>query len=499
MKRIAFPLFLILTVFNIFLASWSVLHQDINYISDIARDMFLLEEISQKKLVLIGPRSSVGGLFHGPLWSYINYPGYLLGQGNPVMIGWYWIFLIIVFLIICYFTAKKMFNKNTAMLSVLMISLYLSFHANALFNPYGAMFLLPLFFFFYIRYLQTQRARYLTYHLLAIGAMFQFQIAIGAPFLILSVFFTSIFAIKNHKSKHLLVFLIIPLLLGNFIIFDLRHEFILSRNVVRHLGTSDPSTNLALLVRDRIEYLLTKIEFLRFGPPNGQTYSILIFFIFLIMQIKNRINRKTYFVFLYFFLGFFILSLINRYGLLSFYIFPLFPFMFIIFSSFITSKQNRIFLVIFTLMYLLNIVGIYKYVKGLDNFIGRDQYSWKAVFTAAKTAYQGNEKTFGYFVYAPDILGYGPRYAMEYASRVYNKKGFASEKKPITYLFIEPPARNNPFTSEQKWKLYQIHIYSKPVMSKTFENGYKIEKHLLTQSELNIPFDQGINPGLHYR
>lgn len=121
------------------------------------------------------------------------------------------------------------------------------------------------------------------------------------------------------------------------------------------------------------------------------------------------------------------------------------------------------------------------------------------MFAAAESIYQGEEKEFGYFIYSPDILGYGPRYAMEYAGKVNNKNGFAFEKKPVTYLLIEPPARDNPFTSEEKWKLYQIHMYSEPVMVKTFDSGYKLEKHVLTKDELNVGFDPGINPGLHYR
>ena len=123
-----FSLFLILTGINIFLSSWSVLYGDINFVSDIARDMFLLKEIEQKIVVLIGPRAS-GYMFHGPLWSYINYPGYVIGNGNPVAVGWYWIFLIILFLVGGFTIAKRLFNKDTALLIVLMTSLYLAFHA----------------------------------------------------------------------------------------------------------------------------------------------------------------------------------------------------------------------------------------------------------------------------------------------------------------------------------------------------------------------------------
>ena len=150
-------------------------------------------------------------------------------------------------------------------------------------------------------------------------------------------------------------------------------------------------------------------------------------------------------------------------------------------------------------MYVLNSIGVYYYIQSLNRFIGYDQYSWKAIYNAAVSIYREEPQEFGYFVYAPDIVGYGPRYAMEYAGHVYNKKGFAFEKKPITYLFIEPAARNNPFTSKDKWKRDQIHITSVPEFTRSFYNGYSYEKHILTAEEQKQTFDPGVNPGLFYR
>src|SRR5688572_10815215 len=87
-----FLLVLFFILLNILLSSWYVLHNDLVFNSDIARDFLLFEEISQKKIVLIGPRASgIPGLFHGPLWLYVNYPAYIIGQGNPVVVGWWWV------------------------------------------------------------------------------------------------------------------------------------------------------------------------------------------------------------------------------------------------------------------------------------------------------------------------------------------------------------------------------------------------------------------------
>ena len=98
LKKILLILFGLLVLANLFLAAWHFLHQDLVFSADIARDFSLFREIDRKKIILIGPRSSVSGLFHGPLWLYLNYPAYLIGQGNPVVVGWLQIALELSFL-----------------------------------------------------------------------------------------------------------------------------------------------------------------------------------------------------------------------------------------------------------------------------------------------------------------------------------------------------------------------------------------------------------------
>lgn len=498
-KRLLFPLFILATVITLFFASWSVLHGDINFISDVARDMFLFQEIMQKKLILIGPRASVGGLFHGPLWSYVTLPGFIIGHGNPIMVGWYWIGLITLTLIAWYAVMKRMFGSTTAMLSVMLTSLYYVFHSNSLFNPDGATFLIPIFFFFFVRYTETIHVKFLLYSLLTLGAIIQFQMAIGVPFLLLSIPLVLFIAIKNKTPLHILAYLIIPAILSNFLFFDLRHEHILIKNALRHLGTHDSASTLTSLFWDRITYLYSRIEFLRYGPPNGQIYGSVLFVVFLTLQLWTNVHRNKYLLFLYFFIGYFALSLLNRYNLLTHYVSPLIPFVFLIFCSFVTSKFSKLFYVVFALMYGLNIIGAYNYVASLNRFIGYDQYSWRAIYQATSSLFAQNDNNFGYFVYAPDIVGYGPRYAMEYANKVSGKNAEAFVKKPVTYLFIEPAARNNSFTSKDKWKRDQIHITSIPTLTKSFYCGYSYERHELSEAEQKQTFDPGVNPGLHYR
>lgn len=498
MQKLIKPLFLILVFINIIFASWYVMHGDINFSSDIARDFLLLQELDEKKLVLIGPRSSVTGLFHGPLWLYLNYPAYLIGQGNPVIVGWYWIFLIVLFLISSYFIAKKLFNQSSALIFVLMTSLYLVYHAKGLFNPHGAMFLLPAFFFFFVRFVQTLKIPYLIIHVLITGLIIQFQMAVGAPLLLLSFAYIAFIAIRRRKKKYLLAFLLILIPLSTFILFELKHGFILTNSTFRHLG-GDPNHNYLFFIEDRLKIITSGVEFLRAGPANGSLYVSILFFVFLFFQIRQNRFKSIYLMFLYFYLGFFLLSLINKYTMLYFYVFPLFPFVFLIFSSFATSKYKNIFLIIFLIIYAINLTGVVDYLKATPAIFGRSQESWKFLYEVATNVYQNAEDEFGYFVYSPDVLGYPPKYAMQYSGKFYNKSAYSFEKKSATYLVIAPPPFNNPHMKDEWWRINQVNIASVAASVTKFENGYKIEKYLLDEKQIKVTFDPAINPGIHFR
>lgn len=109
------------------------------------------------------------------------------------------------------------------------------------------------------------------------------------------------------------------------------------------------------MIYDRVHLMISQVEFVR-PDPNFRNFIVtLIFLFFLAIQLKNNKYRKIYFSFLYFFVGFFILTLINKGPVLYFYLIPQFPLVFIIFSSFVTSQFKKIFIVIFATVYLLNL------------------------------------------------------------------------------------------------------------------------------------------------
>lgn len=496
-------LFIIGIVFSFALYSWFVLNGEIHFSSDIARDFLLFNEISQKKIILIGPKSSVMGLFHGPLWVYINYPAYLIGQGNPIAMGWYWIALTGLFVYSCFFVGKKLFNEYTGYLFALMTSLYMFFHIREYFNPIGAMFLIPINFYLLVTYFKKYQLKYLILYVIISGFLIQLELAIGIPLFALSVFLLFFKLLRSSKKKHLLAIFLVIVPLLNFVIFDLRHQFLITNSVLRYLSPESGDSikyNYLYMLYDRLRLLTINVEILRFDPLYRNAVTGVIFILFLILQIKDNKYRNIYFLFLYFYVGFFMMTLINKGPILYFYFFPFFPFVYLIFSSFVTSRYKKIFLVIFFFIYFMNLHSVIKDINYSKKTIGISETSWNFLENMANKVYQGNEKDFGYFVYTPDVIGYGPKYALMYEQRLHKDKNAAYfQKKPTTYIIVAPPAENNPFLSYEWWRTERVKIDKKPVSTVTFENGYKIEKYELTDEEVNIPFDPGIDPGLAIR
>lgn len=495
----------IFIVFNFFLSSWYVLHKDIFFFTDVARDFLIYEEIDEKKIIFIGPRSSTSGIFHGPLWPYLNYPAYLLGQGNPLVVGWYWIFLTVVSVVSSFYIAKKLFDENTAYLFALILSLFLVFHTKSFFNPYGALFFMPAFFYCFVRYIETLKGKYLVFLILTGGILVQFQMAIGIPMLFLALLYTTYLIIRKRKFFHFLFYSLILIPLSTFILFDIRHQFLMFNSFLKYIGPGnrDPYYKTYLdLVLERIGFIWgAGLQIFRQDVERFHTLllfvvmSVLIYF-----QVKDNKYKASYLSFIYFYAGFFILSIINKSGgLLLHYFLPLAPLTLLIFSSFITSRFKKMFAVLFVIVYLINIHSFRFYVEEANVFIGKHEDSWKFLKSMTDRIYEDEEEEFGYFVYSPDSYGYQTKYAMHYAEKTHPQNEKRNQKDRITYLVLAPDPKDNPFINSPWWIENKFHITKKPIKEIKFENGFKIQKYKFSDEEINIAPEKDIDPGIHFR
>ena len=204
-----------------------------------------------------------------------------------------------------------------------------------------------------------------------------------------------------------------------------------------------------------------------------------------------------------FYLGYFLISLSNRYYLQIQHFLPFIPIVLIVFSSLISSKYQKITVPIFTLIILFNLFSSVQYLNEANKGIGKSMDSWKIFKNISEDVYNSQNQEFGYFIYSPDKLDYSLKYAMIYGQKKYpNIKAYYFKKMPITYVISAPPPMNDAYAKYMKseyWVTNSIKINGESQKTVTYLNDYKVERYELTREDIAIPFDEYEDTGIHFR
>lgn len=199
---------------------------------DSARDMINLREmVVSHKFTLLGPETTIGGktIFFGPLHYYINAPALIASNFDPLS-TYYWTailsFLAIIFVAV--------FTKSPAATLFAAVFPWLVSSSQAAWNPN----LVPLFATLSLGLFS--RRRFLLAGLASGLAIELHYMAVLLPLAMMLVFFLK----KEFRWKNVAIFLS-GVILGLFplILFDVRHEFFLTKTIFS-LGQSDIATRV---------------------------------------------------------------------------------------------------------------------------------------------------------------------------------------------------------------------------------------------------------------
>lgn len=488
---------LIAICINIFLSAWWLLNGDIHYDLDISRDFLLLKDIiDTKKLTLIGPHTGIfGGVFHGPLWYYINLPAFILSGGDPLLMGWFWWGLSILTLIIFFIIVKKLFNETTAYLATLLYSVNSiinpSIGLKQFYNPYGAVVISPVFFYFFIKYIETLKVLYLILLLFFLGLLIQFQMAFGIPILILTFLYLVYFIFKNKKLSHFLYFPTLILPLSTFILFDLKHSFLQTKSFISfatEIVTSHQSTgkNLSQFIYEKI-FSLTIDTFFLLTQDNRVLAAILfLFFIYFSFKIRGK-YKDIYRLFMYFYFGYWIIYLPFNISWTTYY-WPFLPIIIILFCGFLNCISKKVFILIFSFLILWNYFISFYYISIFNSDIyKRGVNSWAFNKLVAESIYKDADENFGYYIYTPYIRSENQMYALSFAQHEFpNIKSFPFKKQNLTYLILVDVNSGLFKTDSNGWKITHIKIQKEPISTKQID-VVDIQKFTLSDQETKIP------------
>jgi hypothetical protein len=504
MQRLFTAVFWI-SIFATFLSSiWFALHGTIYFHTDIARDFLLIEDIVvNKKLALIGPHSGgIDGVFHGPAWLYLNAPAFMIGRGNPAVVGWFWALLIFISVGVVYWVTKKLSDTKTAMMATALYGLIIGTSAANLFNPFGAVLFAPLFIYFFILYIQKSKFIHLLISLFLIGIIIQFQMAWGVPILILSLPLLFRHFFIHKKFSHIFAFGILLIPLSTFILFDLRHQFLQAKSVLSYLSHTSTRIqgNYFTFIGGRLSDMFFSL--INSYSSGDKTLQIVIFctVVFIIYSLKNKkVFSLLYLrIFAYFYIGYWALTLLYKGTMWGYYTVPFIPLICMALAFLIRKLKKQLSPIIFILVTLpllyMNIRFIYTHS---GNYFRAGNGLWNMYLTQARAVFSDGSEDFGWYVYSADQYGYSHKYAMHYQQRLSKRHGFSYEKKTITYLLITPST--NRFTNADDWKKDKIKLTRTPDKVFTFQDGSYIEKYVLSSEEQKVPSASDLIQDLMFR
>ena len=267
------------------------------FLSDQGRDAIIVKRIvTGEHFPAIGAPTSIGQVYLGPFYYYLIAPFLRLFSFDPSGLAFAVAFYSILGLIACYLLIKKISGKRTAFLFFILAGFSSAMVESSRFswNPN----LLPMFSFltlsFYYLMLKEKKYRYA----ISFGSFFAFSLQLHylSALMILPLFLFLLLSVLYHKDillilKQLFVSFVVFLFWNiPLLIFDLRHDFLNSKNFSRLF------TEQSMLESGSLFSRLTQTSANFFSPlsmitlPNSLIIFIILFIFFLSAFLL--VNRK---------------------------------------------------------------------------------------------------------------------------------------------------------------------------------------------------------------
>lgn len=242
---------------------------------------------------LVGPWTSIPGLFFGPAWYYLLLPFYILFNGHPVGGAWAMVFLLLVQIVLAY----KYLGKKEAII-ITGSSFFVTISTSA-WNPFP-MALLSLLILIVLKQLYVKKElkipqAFVLGSAAALGFHFSTAFAVLYPLLIV----LSLVRLKIKFSLLRIAFLLFGFawpFLPQFV-FELRHQFIGSRAVWQYLTEGGGSgwsidglaTVFSSLLTEIRHFILPNLN----TPSYGWSTILNLLLLVLIAKIIFALHRRS--------------------------------------------------------------------------------------------------------------------------------------------------------------------------------------------------------------
>lgn len=323
--------------------------QYMTFLGDEGRDARVLRDLLHGNLVFIGPQTSIGNMYLGPLYYYLTAPALFLSRLNPVGPAIMIAFISVLTIYLTYLIAKNWFGTKTAILSLILFSIspVAIIYSRSSWNPNP----MPFFslIFIYSIYEAVIKGKFKFFILGGISLAFALQMHyLGLLLIPVAIFWVVLLYLvirKKRKSlldlriyilKSLLVF---SVLMSPLILFDLKHNFANFNALSTFFSNRQTTINLNPGNSDRFIPVVRQVTSdLLLGQDRylSPAISLILIFVFLTLPFKKSNSLPFWILFSWIFFGVLGLSLYKQHVYAHYFGF-LYPAIYIFASLSITA------------------------------------------------------------------------------------------------------------------------------------------------------------------
>lgn len=348
MKKNTLILLFLISLIAIFLRAYKIESLAI-FLADQASDSTKVYEMIKGRLTLLGPITSVGGFFNGPIVYYLMFPFYFIFKGEPIAGTVFQTFLQIITIPLIFILGKKLKNETVGLIASFLfaISPLMIDYSRAGFNAHPAILFSTLIIYVFLSLINN----FSVVKGIVLGILIGFilQMHYLSISIALFIFFYPIMLDRKLlKIKYYLtIFLGIIVGLSPFLLFEIRHQFLNLNLLIKYILSNKP---ISWSISHSFNIWPVTISELLFG---NYLISIAIIF-FIVRTIVKEVKEKNIQIkpYLLLFLCVFFINLIYGRPLEKHYIIVFHTPLVLLFSLAINNavKNNKILIVLFMMI-----------------------------------------------------------------------------------------------------------------------------------------------------
>ena len=214
---------------------------------DQGRDLLAAKEIIlDHNLTLIGPTTGLMGIFYGPWWYYFLASLFVISK-DPVVITFIFGIIGVVTVFLIYLLIKKITgNIFISIVSATVASTAQVFltTASQIWSPSLVPPLIVVFIFSLYKIFQKSERKWFYIMGLSSALIFDTEAAFGIMLIASTIIASFIFNKQFFNKKYVGYFLAMIIILSPRIVFELRHEFLMTNALFSHLGSNGQNNEI---------------------------------------------------------------------------------------------------------------------------------------------------------------------------------------------------------------------------------------------------------------